>query len=146
MDLTITCDRCKNQLTHVCNANVRTAVIQLLDWKPHGGMPKSVIKEGKAAGYYCEGDEDAPFISEAFLYSLLGKDDARTLMALLNGVLRDAGIDPHSTEIEAELSRLDEEREQEAARREKVSIEYNKRRKEREAAEKAAKKLKKKGK
>lgn len=30
---------------------------------------------------YSKGDEDAPFISEGFLYPLLGKEDARTVLA-----------------------------------------------------------------
>jgi hypothetical protein len=33
--------------------------------------------------YYTKGDEEAPFWSESFLYPLLGKEDARTLLAKL---------------------------------------------------------------
>ena len=45
-------------------------------------------------GMYEKGDENAPFFSEAFLYNLLGKDDARSLRGLLRTVLRHLeGID-----------------------------------------------------
>lgn len=33
--------------------------------------------------YYQNGDEDAPFWSESFLYPLLGKEDARSVLARL---------------------------------------------------------------
>lgn len=46
-------------------------------------------------GYYTEGDEKAPFFSETFLYSLLGKDDARTLLGRLREVSEAAGFDRH---------------------------------------------------
>ena len=42
---------------------------------------------------YEKGDEDAPFWTEAFLYNLLGKDDARTLLgykASIEAALREA--------------------------------------------------------
>ena len=35
---------------------------------------------------YEEGDENAPFFTEAFLYILLGKEDARTLLALMHSL------------------------------------------------------------
>lgn len=35
---------------------------------------------------YEPGDEDAPFFSEAFLYNLIGKEDARTVLALVKGL------------------------------------------------------------
>ncbi len=33
---------------------------------------------------YEEGDENAPFFSESYLYNLLGKEDARTVLAYLH--------------------------------------------------------------
>lgn len=35
---------------------------------------------------YRKGDEEAPFFSETFLYILLGKDDARTVLHFLNRI------------------------------------------------------------
>lgn len=49
-------------------------------------------RECKAAG--CEpGDDEAPFLSEAFLYNLLGKEDARMLRALVHALLEAIGYD-----------------------------------------------------
>lgn len=41
---------------------------------------------GDRFGMYTPGDEAAPFFSEAFLYNLLGKDDARVLISNLRAV------------------------------------------------------------
>lgn len=43
---------------------------------------------------YLGGEETEPFFSEAFLYCLLGKEDARTLRARIKSVMKLAGIDP----------------------------------------------------
>lgn len=44
---------------------------------------------------YCAspGDEDAPFLSEGYLYPLLGKDEARTVLAMHQRVVRALGVD-----------------------------------------------------
>lgn len=42
---------------------------------------------------YEPGDEDSPFMTEAFLYVLLGKEDARTVLALFHHVCDAAGYD-----------------------------------------------------
>ena len=52
--------------------------------------------------YYEEGDEDAPFFSEAYLYCLLGKDDARTVLAYLGAVLRASGYALGTSDIKLE--------------------------------------------
>lgn len=98
-DLTVTCSRCGCELTHVCNGDLRQAVIDLMTWQTYCGMSDAVIREAKKNGMYSKGDEEAPFVSEAFLYSLLGKEDARTFMSLINNVLRCAGVDPHSSDL-----------------------------------------------
>jgi hypothetical protein len=98
-DLKVTCARCNCELSHACDGNLRQAVIDLMAFTPHYGMPDFLVKAAKKTGFYDEGDEDVPLVSEAFLYPLLGKDDARTFMALLNHVLRCAGVDPHSEDI-----------------------------------------------
>lgn len=40
------------------------------------------------------GDDDAPFFSEAFLYTLLGKEQARSVLARVNAIARALGVDP----------------------------------------------------
>ena len=52
---------------------------KLLEWTPEN-FDSEQFKESL---YYEKGDENAPFFSEAFLYNLLGKEDARTLLYLL---------------------------------------------------------------
>jgi hypothetical protein len=117
-DLTITCTRCKNEVGHVCNDGLMPALVKLLTWKPEDGVAKPSVKRG---AYYRKGDETAPFMSEAFLYNLLGKEDARTLLALVNQFADAAGLDrvgvhrALTTEYEA-MAAQDTERE-EAARR-----------------------------
>lgn len=92
-DLTITCDRCKNELTHRCSVDLLTAIVDLYTWGPERGMPDYMIREGKRTKMYAKGDEDAPFMTEAFLYTALGKEDARTLLALVNTVIAACGLD-----------------------------------------------------
>jgi len=59
------------------------ALKELRTWKPeHFDFTEFKKNEG-----YDEGDENAPFFSEAFLYNLLGKSDARTLLSLLKKAL-----------------------------------------------------------
>jgi hypothetical protein len=43
-------------------------------------------------GMYAEGDEEAPFFSEAFLYNLIGKEEARTVLALMHTLLQAGGM------------------------------------------------------
>jgi hypothetical protein len=45
----------------------------------------------EAKRYYEEGDEDAPFFTESFLYNLLGKEAARTILAVFHQAQRAAG-------------------------------------------------------
>jgi len=44
-------------------------------------------------GMYAEGDEKAPFFTEAFLYNLLGKDDARTVLSIIRRLSLLAGVE-----------------------------------------------------
>jgi hypothetical protein len=143
-DLTITCDRCKNELTHICDRDLKKAVLDLLTFTPHFGMPAFLRKESKKAGFYDKGDDEVPVICETFLYPLLGKDDARTFMALLNHVLRIVGMDPNSVEIDRAVDEIIQKRIDKKAEDAKNLKEYRARRDAREAAEKAAKKTKKK--
>jgi hypothetical protein len=65
------------------------AVQRLLEWTPEF-TNRDVFNEKNP--YYDKGDEDAPFFSEAYLYNLLGKEDARTLLAWMRPIWRLAGL------------------------------------------------------
>jgi hypothetical protein len=45
----------------------------------------------KKSNGYESGNENAPFFSEAFLYNLLGKDDARTILSAMEKLFKAAG-------------------------------------------------------
>ena len=139
-DLIITCDRCKNEITHICNKDLKQAVIDLLTFTPHGGMPDFLKRESRRAGFYDKGDDEVPVICETFLYPLLGKDDARTFMAMLNHVLRIVGMDPDSVEIDRAVDDVIQGRIDRKIEEAKRTKEYQARRAAREAEEKAAKK------
>jgi hypothetical protein len=50
-------------------------------------------KNGRRYGMYSEGDEKAPFFTEAFLYNLLGKDEARSVLGIMRRLCKLAGVD-----------------------------------------------------
>ncbi len=112
-ELTITCDRCKAQVDHRCNAELMPAIVKLFTWSPH----VSVLD--KKSPYYDEEDEGAPFLTEATLYNLLGKDDARTLLALVNQVIAAAGIDQMGVyhAVNAAMEVIDKEQAEQATQR-----------------------------
>lgn len=70
---------------------------QLLEWIPEG-VPLEKISRinypvsiwGKV---FFEGNDKQPFFSEAYLYNLLGKEDARTLLALMRKLCKSLGIE-----------------------------------------------------
>lgn len=64
----------------------------LLEWAPEGGLLKEVSKIVNGKGMYAEGDDETPFFSEAYLYNLLGKEDARTLLCLIERAFASIGI------------------------------------------------------
>lgn len=83
---------------------VRHTLLELLKWTPEGKeILKDVSKIVNGKGAYQKGDEDCPFVSEAYLYNLLGKEDARTFLALLNNIIREMGLD--MDELEEEVSK-----------------------------------------
>lgn len=86
------------------------AVEKLLEWTPEGVDLKKISKINYPSKYFpkkeygeiCTNEDcKAPFFSEAYLYSLLGKEDARTLRALLRNALESLGI--YRYEIEQKL-------------------------------------------
>jgi hypothetical protein len=88
-DLTITCSRCKAVLDHRCNTDLRNIFIRLLRFETDD-VPISGFKK---SDYYSNGDENSPFFSEAYLYSLIGKEDARTVLAMLHRLMVACGFD-----------------------------------------------------
>lgn len=80
---------------------VRDALTELLAFRPEwthdftktGRMyEKPASKLSKAEREELERDAEAPFFSEAYAYNLLGKEDARTVRALVKNVARAAGF------------------------------------------------------
>ncbi len=69
---------------------------------------------------YTEGDEDAPFFSESYLYNLVGKDDARTVLGCLHGLMLKLGLDPLVVEREVNAEIAAEEK-AESERKERVA-------------------------
>jgi hypothetical protein len=54
---------------------------------------RDFFDERGGGGMYAEGDEFAPFFSEAFLYNLVGKDEARTILSLIRELCAAAGME-----------------------------------------------------
>lgn len=49
--------------------------------------------KGGKYGMYSEGDEKAPFFTEAFLYNLVGKDEARSILGIIRRLSALAGVE-----------------------------------------------------
>jgi hypothetical protein len=92
-DLEIKCSRCGSHLHHECHPDtVQWAAVDLFMWRPESGFPKEMKKHGDGS----EQDATVPFLTESFLYPLLGKEDARTLMSLVDNLFRAMGVEPHA--------------------------------------------------
>ena len=74
---TVVCNRCKCEIAHVCNEDVRKAAAKLLAAKAD------------------DDKEHRPLFSEGYLYDKLGKEDARTIKALVGNLLLACGIEPY---------------------------------------------------
>lgn len=102
MTLEVYCRNCKANLEHVCNPDLVETAIRLFRWRVSDPSHlKKLMKH--LPDYYTEGDENAPLFSEAGLYTLLGKEDARSVLALINSILREAGLDPAALRHKAYL-------------------------------------------
>lgn len=55
--------------------------------------------------------ENVPFFTEAFLYDLMGKDDARSVLAYIHRLIEAAGGDPYELERMAWSEKSDEDEE-----------------------------------
>ncbi len=87
---------------------IKEVLEKLLSWTPEGVDLKSISRINyppkhfpkKEYGEICsEEDAECPFFSEAYLYNLLGKEDARTLLALMRNFIRSLGMDDVADEI-----------------------------------------------
>ncbi len=74
----------------------------LLEWVPEAVDLKAISKINYPPKYwpkkeygeiYTDEDAKQPFFSEAYLYNLLGKEDARTVMCLLKAALESVGVE-----------------------------------------------------
>lgn len=77
------------------------AIKDLLSWTPEGVDLKAIGKLTYPPKYFpkkeygeivTDEDCECPFFSESYLYALLGKEDARTLLALLHKAFLSLGI------------------------------------------------------
>lgn len=69
---------------------VRRAYERLVGWVPECGFPFDETMDGDDPKRI--EDEEIPFLTESYTYSLLGKEDARTLLALVSTLAEAAGI------------------------------------------------------
>ena len=91
-DLTITCNRCKSNIEHVCAPNLRKAIIDLYKWVPES-MNSALVPLREDVPYTL--DDDRPFFgSQGWSYALFGKHSARTFHALIDRVISEAGFNP----------------------------------------------------
>lgn len=123
-DFNITCSRCEAKVTHHCHdPSFEQAVIELYKWRPESGFPTK-LKKGN--DYWDKEDDkneaEIPFLSETFLYSLLGKEDARTLLSLVRQLFESQGLDAHAFEMKAhaQLDAEEKARKEELKRREEA--------------------------
>jgi hypothetical protein len=70
---------------------LRKELRDLLRLRPEPDAPPESVFN-KENPYYSEGDEKAPIFSEAFLYTLLGKETARSILYRLNAIIEACGI------------------------------------------------------
>jgi len=66
--------------------------IKLANWVPPGLTPSMAASLLYGVDTeYTKTDDGAPFLSEAYLYNVFGKEDARTLLALISRILEASG-------------------------------------------------------
>lgn len=75
----------------------RDLVKYLVTWTPEC-IPESFNKDNY---YYRDGDEQGPFFTEGYLYTLLGKEDARTLLYTFARLLEAMDINLYMLQHEA---------------------------------------------
>jgi hypothetical protein len=91
-------------MREVTEEEAMSALVALLRLRP--GKPGSFNKKNEM---YRPGDEKQPLFSEAWLYSAIGKEEARTVLCCLSTIAQKAGLDYDT--IENQTWRDDEEQE-----------------------------------
>lgn len=71
------------------NKALKEACEKLAEYSPRC-LPESCMNQDEG---YEEGDENAPFFSETYLYNLIGKTEARTLLAIMSPIWEAAGME-----------------------------------------------------
>lgn len=107
-DYEVKCSRCHCEVEHVCNPDLRESVKKLFNFVPESGFPEKLKKgnehlssedrEENERGV--EAIDRMQFFTETYLYALIGKEDARTVLAYVNSVIRAAGLDPRALQLE----------------------------------------------
>jgi len=82
-------ERLEAQASGVDVERARTALARLYEWHAEFHVPE-IFSDGNEM--YTPGDEDAPFFSEAYLYTLLGKEDARSLLSRMRELAQALGV------------------------------------------------------
>jgi hypothetical protein len=100
-DLEILCKRCGQVVRHRCNVLLRQELRDLLRLRPEPDAPLGAAFN-RQNPYYSEGCEKAPIFSEVFLYTLLGKETARSILYRLNAVIEACGINIDQLHQEAD--------------------------------------------
>lgn len=121
----VTCADCDAPLVHECDDDLLEAAQHIYEY-----TPECINVEFSELPGYTPGDDSAPFFSEAFLYPLMGKMDARTILAMVNNLVRAAGLDPVVLKREAYQKRLAQEEERkrrEEARKQRMAKRIKKR-------------------
>lgn len=101
MDIELKCTRCKQEIHHTCNMELAEALMHLLRWVPESAHPEvlaGIRTAGVTHGWLDPGEEfeGQPFFgSQSWSYAMFGKEEARTFHALINNVMRAAGMDPN---------------------------------------------------
>ena len=73
------------------NTDIIDVLRRLANYVPDAPA-KSIIRPEMLA-LYGEPDHDCPFFTEMYLYALLGKEDARTVLAYIGAIARAVGLD-----------------------------------------------------
>jgi hypothetical protein len=91
-------------MREITEEEAMSALVALLRLRP--GKPGSFNKKNEM---YRPGDEKQPLFSEAWLYTAIGKEEARTVLCCLSTIAQKAGLDYDT--IENQTWRDDEEQE-----------------------------------
>jgi hypothetical protein len=86
-------DKVRAALKDIVNFHPEQTPIQFTDPDCHPMYSAADIKKRADVRQEIKDDAQAPFISESYLYTLLGKEDARTLLARFRRLFVALGVD-----------------------------------------------------